>query len=123
MASLFVDAAAANYLLRAGSPAVDAALPLPGIPADLESNPRVFGAAPDIGCYEVSPPSLRVAARTGGNYRLILSGGNGTTYRLERATVLPNWSVMASLTRTNQSIEWIVPEGTQDQFYRLGITP
>lgn len=59
----FVNAAAGDYRLRADSPAVDAGLLSPpgGLGAtDLTGGPRVVGAAPDMGAYEldeaVTPP-------------------------------------------------------------------
>jgi parallel beta-helix repeat protein len=54
---LFTNAAAGDYTLRAGSPAIDGAIRLPGI------NDVFTGAAPDIGAYEfnngldVTPPA------------------------------------------------------------------
>jgi hypothetical protein len=61
---LFVAAASGDYRLRAGSPAIDAALRLPGI------NDRFTGPAPDIGAHEfgaggpdVTPPAAIVDLR------------------------------------------------------------
>ncbi|MCB0035220.1 MAG: hypothetical protein KDE51_14410, partial [Anaerolineales bacterium] len=48
---LFVDPAAGNYRLQAGSPAIDAAVDL-GVPFDLDGRPRPLGNAPDMGAYE-----------------------------------------------------------------------
>jgi len=55
----FVNPASDDYHLSAGSPCIDAgtaAVPNPpGLPAtDIEGNPRVWDAAPDIGAYEMS---------------------------------------------------------------------
>jgi hypothetical protein len=53
---LFVDAAHANYHLQFNSPARDAgtATPPGGLGLfDLDGNPRTFGAAPDIGAFEI----------------------------------------------------------------------
>jgi len=44
---LFTNAAAGDYSLRAGSPAIDAAIRLPGV------NDAFSGAAPDIGAWEL----------------------------------------------------------------------
>ncbi len=57
----FVDPASGDYHLSAGSPCIDtgtATVPdPPGLPAtDIESNPRVWGAAPDMGAYEAWDP-------------------------------------------------------------------
>jgi hypothetical protein len=79
----FADPASDDYHLTGGSPCIDAgttAVPdPPGLPAtDIEGNPRVFGAAPDIGAYEwaggappppvigFSPPSFSFSATEGG---------------------------------------------------------
>jgi hypothetical protein len=48
---LFTDPAALDFTLRAGSPAIDAALRLPGI------NDAFAGAAPDIGAHERGGPA------------------------------------------------------------------
>lgn len=51
----FVDAAAGNYRLSAHSPAVDAAVTVPGLSPpeqDLDGRPRPVGAAADIGAFE-----------------------------------------------------------------------
>ncbi|HJS28517.1 MAG TPA: right-handed parallel beta-helix repeat-containing protein [Anaerolineales bacterium] len=52
---LFVDEAAGDYRLKPGSPAIDAGVALPDVPADLEGNPRPIGLAYDIGAYEFVP--------------------------------------------------------------------
>ncbi len=56
----FVDAAGGNYRLAAGSPLIDAGDPA-GLQAgesstDLDGNPRIVGAAHDVGAYEVQLP-------------------------------------------------------------------
>ena len=51
----FVDAAAGNYRLAVHSPAVDAAVTVPGLPPldhDLDGRPRPAGSAADIGAFE-----------------------------------------------------------------------
>ncbi len=57
----FVDSASDDYHLADGSPCIDTgttAVPdPPGLPAtDIEGNPRVLGAAPDMGAYEAWDP-------------------------------------------------------------------
>jgi hypothetical protein len=78
-----VNPASDDYHLSGGSPCIDAgttAVPdPPGLPAtDIEGNPRVWGAAPDMGAYEwtggapppsvigFSPPSFSFSATEGG---------------------------------------------------------
>ncbi|MCA9289626.1 MAG: hypothetical protein KDA25_00770, partial [Phycisphaerales bacterium] len=55
----FVDAAAGNYRLGAGSPCLDAGAPGP-VPAtvDVDGQPRVMGAAVDMGIDERPSPDL-----------------------------------------------------------------
>jgi predicted outer membrane repeat protein len=54
---LFVDALGGNLRLQSGSPAIDAGdNSAPNLPAtDLDGNPRVVGAAVDMGAYEFDP--------------------------------------------------------------------
>jgi len=56
----FVDPSGGNYRLAAGSPLIDAGDPA-GLAAgesstDLDGNPRIVGAAHDVGAYEFQPP-------------------------------------------------------------------
>ena len=48
----FVDAAAANFALQAGSPAIDRGETLSEVPKDYNGVPRPQGPAYDIGAYE-----------------------------------------------------------------------
>jgi len=48
----FVDPSAKDFRLQPGSPAVDAGLDL-GLAMDYDGNPRLVGAAPDLGAFEV----------------------------------------------------------------------
>jgi hypothetical protein len=63
-APLFVNAEARDYREAAGSPTIDAGLAGELGALDLAGNPRVEGAAPDIGAYEFVPPATPAA--TGG---------------------------------------------------------
>lgn len=49
---LFVDPAAGNYALRAGSPALDQALPAYSQPTDFDGIARPQGEGPDLGAFE-----------------------------------------------------------------------
>ena len=79
---LFADAAALDFRLRLGSPAVDAAQPLAAVTADIEGVARPQGAGPDIGCHEsVADDSAPACA-------VVLSDadlGSGTTTTLRAA--------------------------------------
>ncbi len=54
-----------NYTLRSNSPAIDQGADVTGMPSvDLAGNPRVIGAAIDLGCFEAPKPSgFRVILR------------------------------------------------------------
>lgn len=123
LASLFVDANSGNYLLLPASPAVNAALPLAGVTDDFEGNPRPSGAAPDIGCYELSPFFLRLIQAAGNLQRLILFGGAGKVYQIETTTVLTNWSSVASWVRSNQPIELALTNSEPYRFFRASYLP
>jgi hypothetical protein len=49
---LFVNAAAGDYHLKTGSPAINQGTPLGDVTDDLAGNPRPMGAGHDIGAYE-----------------------------------------------------------------------
>jgi hypothetical protein len=51
-AHLFVDAAANDYRLKSGSPAINAGTTLTDVPTDIVGVKRPQGGAYDIGCYE-----------------------------------------------------------------------
>jgi hypothetical protein len=48
----FVDRSGGDFHLQAGSPAIDAGMPLPEVPCDFDGNKRPAGSASDIGAYE-----------------------------------------------------------------------
>ena len=54
---LFVDAAAGDFRLSFGSPAIDAGTALPEVPRAIDGIPRPQGVAPDIGAFEFSAAS------------------------------------------------------------------
>jgi hypothetical protein len=61
----FVDAAAGDYHLLAGSPAIDYGLDM-GITSDLDGRERPSGIAPDMGAYEVESPYSSFSVRIAG---------------------------------------------------------
>jgi hypothetical protein len=71
------DPEAGNVRLAPGSPAIDAAVDL-GLERDVAGNPRVLGAAPDVGAFEFDPaPGLVDDLRLGrtGEGELVLTWG------------------------------------------------
>jgi Right handed beta helix region len=52
VADWFADALGGNLHLRAGNPAVDSGVAVPGITEDFDRRPRVWGSAPDAGAFE-----------------------------------------------------------------------
>lgn len=61
---LFVDPAANNYHLKAGSPAIDTGTSQGNPPrVNLDGYPRPYGKAFDIGCYEWHPMPPRTETR------------------------------------------------------------
>jgi len=68
---LFVDASGGDYRLRAGSPCIDAGSnSAPGLgDVDFSGNPRVLGAAPDMGAHE-GPANQPPIADAGGSYEV-----------------------------------------------------
>jgi hypothetical protein len=57
----FVNAAAGDYHLAAGSPAIDAGSPLYVASTDYDGHPRPAGAGPDVGAFEGSGPCAACA--------------------------------------------------------------
>lgn len=81
---LFVNPAAHDYRLKAGSPAIDAGTTLADVPTDLEGKTRPIGAAFDIGAFEY-----------GTAQQLFLSGSPGDQ------SIQLNWEVTAPLPPTS----------------------
>jgi hypothetical protein len=94
-AQLFVNPAAADYHLKAGSPAVDHGVTLTQVTQDLEGNQRPAGAAFDIGAYELSP------------WLILLGAGRDRSIEL-------NWSISSPLTPgSDWQIIYLGPTGDQ----------
>jgi hypothetical protein len=61
-AELFVDVSADDYHLKAGSPAINAGMPLGDVTDDLDGNPRPVGPTHDAGAYEYQEYGFDLAA-------------------------------------------------------------
>ena len=123
VATLFVDPTIGNYFLAANSPAIDAGITLPNVPADIEGLPRVVGSAPDIGCYEQRPLALQIFPTLNGNFGVHLYGGTAKSYRFEASSGLTNWTQLASLTRSNSPCTLIIMNDSLCRFYRASSLP
>jgi hypothetical protein len=79
----FVDAVSGDYREAAGSPTIDAGAVDQLGALDLGGNPRIVGAAPDIGAYEFVPPppppapvgQIQSVALTPARFRTVNAGG------------------------------------------------
>ena len=119
-----MDTTVGNYHLLAGAPAANIAQIVPTVTMDLEDRMRPSGGAPDIGCYELSPFSLKIFPLNGGQYLLRLNGGAGRSYQIESASALTDWTAMATFIQSNRSLEHLEnspPPGKR--FYRGGSSP
>lgn len=123
VAALFVNPAGGNYRLGTNSPAVNAAQSVPGASADLDGAPRPFGPAPDIGCYEQSPLSLRLFPTGSEGLGLQMFGGAGRSYRIEISSELINWTALATLVRSHLSPEMTIINDGSRRFYRAVCVP
>lgn len=123
VATLFVNANGGNYLPGTNSPLVDAAQPLAGALLDLDGLSRPFGSRPDVGCYERWPLSLLLLSESNGNLRLKVSGGAGSSCRVEFSSVLTNWIPLATWVRSNVPIQMPITNNVARIFYRAVSIP
>ncbi len=127
----FVQAAAGDYHLQAGSPCLGAGTPsAPALPAsDLDGNPRIDTGAVDMGCYERRRPTegitLAAPAFSGGHVQVSFASTGGLTsaFELLQATQLGGpWTPAASaVLRTNAtgSYSFFLPPDGPQAFYRV----
>jgi hypothetical protein len=100
-APLFVNAAAGDYREAAGSPTIDTGVVDQLGALDFAGNPRVLGAAPDIGAYETALPageiqSLSVSPKS---FRA-LNGGGAIFSSVKKAKAPVGATVAYSLSRS-----------------------
>ena len=117
-AALFVDAAANDYRLKSGAPAIDAGASL-GVPEDLAGLARPQGTGPDIGCYEFAAPGA-VASVSAASYRgdplapdsITAAFGAGLATATQAATATPLPTTLAGTTvrlRDSAGVERAAP--------------
>lgn len=124
LASVFVNADAGNYRLLNNSPALDAAQLIPTVTTDLEGRARVWGAVPDVGAYELSPPTLSFQVLTDGRRVVRLTGGNGQSVHFDTSSALPGWALGGAIIRSNRPVELIDSSPAVDQrFFRARLQP
>lgn len=91
-AEAFVNAAANNYTLAAGSPAIDSGIALTGVTTDRIGTTRPQGRAYDVGAYESVPV-------TGNGSEMVLYASNAPV-------VSGNWRVAADPTAAGGAAMW-----------------
>lgn len=124
LASVFVNADAGNYFLAGNSPALNVAQALASVAVDIEGNPRPWGVAADLGCYEQSPPALGFLTALDGRRVVRLTGGGGQTVFFDTSSALPGWSLGSPIVRSNRPVEWIDAAPAVDQrFFRARVQP
>jgi parallel beta-helix repeat protein len=121
LSNLFVNAAAADYHLFAGSLAVDKGQSLGNVPADLDGRVRRFGAAPDIGCYEFAPPRLEIVRLGDGQIQLRFLSGAGMAYRVDASTDLRGWDVLFRFIGSDEPWQFVeaAAKNLNQRFYRI----
>jgi parallel beta-helix repeat protein len=107
LTSLFAETTAGNYHLLTNAAAVNLGQPFATVTADLEGNSRPYGGAPDVGCYELSPFTLKIFLTGRDQCLLRLSGGTGRTYQLDFSATLTNWTPTATLLQSNRPLEYL----------------
>ena len=122
---MFVDEAAGNFRLLAGSPCIDTGSDTLSVgSSDLDGNPRVINGTIDMGAYEYGTqapgPTLRIAA-SDGNVTLAwpLWGSN---YILEESSTFSYYAWSSNYverTVTNNENQVTLPASEAVRFYRL----
>lgn len=124
LAEVFADANLGNYRLPNNSPAVDIGQAIPDLNLDLEGNPRPAGAAPDLGCYENSPPRLGLVSVAHQYSRVQLTGGVGRTVRLDSRDGSSSWTLGSAILRSNRPVEFIdTALASRQRFFSAHISP
>jgi parallel beta-helix repeat protein len=113
--ALFTNAAGNDYHLKAGSPAIDAGIPL-DVPDDLDGNSRPQGAAYDLGCYESavscsdsSPPFTSLTAPANNSTvsgTITISADAGDDCAVTKVEFYVDGNLISSDTSAPYSISW-----------------
>ena len=123
--------ATANFSLRTGSPAIDAATASPAPNPDLAGTPRPQGAGYERGAYEYQPamPYVSRAQRLSStNFMFQLNGVFGSNYTILYATnvsaPLTNWSrLMVTNLATSPAVIQDTHATNRQRFYRVLLGP
>ena len=127
----FILAAAANYRLKPGSPAIDVGLTAETAPlSDFDGRPRPSDgnadgtAAMDVGAFEFAPPRIRQLTVSGGVPRLTWESVTGATYAIQFSPMItpPTWSNLPlNFTATGAMMDVQDPAAlnTPRRFYRV----
>ena len=68
---------------------------------------------------EPPPPRLGINRESAGTIRLSLSGRAGTTYRIQRASIIPpQWADLFTTNLVGVTAEWSIPTPNTQNFYR-----
>ena len=97
-ASAFVNAAAHNYMLAPGSPAIDAGASLSTVKTDRDGAPRPQGLGHDVGAYE--------AAQTQGAPAPVAGSDDVVAYAAKASAMSGEWRVIADRTAAAGSRIW-----------------
>ena len=109
----FVNPEQGDYRLNPGSACIDAAYSISGFSnKDLAGNNRIYGDAPDMGCYENegdltcgTPFNLVLVNRTDTSATLQWDASSATSYTLQYATAEnDNWTTVSSITNNQYTL-------------------
>ena len=106
--------------LLPGSPAIDGADPGAFPATDQRGFARSYGAGPDIGAFEYSPPNITLESPGSGMAHLVFPGIQGQTYRIQKSSDLLQWQPVCTNTMGASScLDLYVLINQPNCFYRI----